>query len=163
MSETAAPFTVLLVDDDEAVLRGMTRLLRSLGYDVKAYQSALTFLKEHDPDIPGCLILDLAMPELDGLQLQAALAQSQVTRPIIFMSGTGDIPTSVRAMKAGAIDFLTKPASADQIVAAIERAAEADRRYRLGVAHSQAIEHLLEELTPREREVADLIAKGPRR
>ena len=103
-------FTVYLVDDDPGVLKSLSRLLRAKGYDVKPYSSPQVFLEEHDEAIPGCAILDVSMPDLDGLEIQDVLtAASGSHRPVVFVTGKGDIPTSVRAMKAGAIDFLTKP------------------------------------------------------
>ena len=102
-------FTIFLVDDDSRVLKALARLLRAKGYETQSYSSPQAFLADHDPDIPGCAVLDVAMPSLDGLELQQVLTKKGVHRPVIFITGRGDIPTSVRAMKAGAIDFLTKP------------------------------------------------------
>ena len=104
-------FTIFLVDDDAGVLKALGRLLRVKGYDVQPYTSPHAFLADHDASVPGCAVLDVAMPGLDGLGLQQALTAEGSSRPIIFLTGKGDIPTSVRAMKAGAVDFLTKPVS----------------------------------------------------
>ena len=101
--------TVFLVDDDPGVLRALTRLLRASGREVRAFASQQEFLGQHDPDAPGCLVLDVAMPERSGLELQRDLAASGAERAVVFITGHGDIPTSVQAMKAGAVDFLTKP------------------------------------------------------
>ena len=102
-------FTAFLVDDDPGVLKALSRIVRTAGYDSVCYSSPQDFLREHDPSTPGCVILDLTMPEFDGLELQQCLAEAGDELPIIFLSGQGDIPASVRAMKAGAIDFLVKP------------------------------------------------------
>ncbi len=132
------PFTVFLVDDDPSVLSALGRLLRAAGYDARTYQSSVAFLAEHDPEIPGCAILDVSMPDLDGLELQAALTSGSAARPIVFLTGAGDIPTSVRAMKAGAIDFLTKPVDRETLLGAVEQAvssgqgAATDARERCG-------------------------------
>jgi FixJ family two-component response regulator len=115
-------FTVLLVDDDPGVLKALSRLLRARGYEVQAFTSPQAFLAGHDASIPGCAVFDVSMPGLDGLQLQQALSAGGSQRPVIFLTGKGDIPTSVRAMKAGAIDFLTKPVNDDDLLAAIARA-----------------------------------------
>ena len=110
-------FTVYLVDDDPGVLKALSRLLRAKGYEVKPYSSPQLFLEEHDVAVPGCAVLDVSMPGLDGLELQRALTASAGShRPVVFITGKGDIPTSVRAMKAGAIDFLTKPVKDKDLV-----------------------------------------------
>jgi FixJ family two-component response regulator len=158
MSESG--FTVFLVDDDAAVLRALKRLLAAEGYEAVCFASPQAFLADHDSSVPGCAIVDLAMPELDGLALQDALTKDDASRPIIFLSGNGDIPTSVRAMKAGAIDFLTKPVQRETLLDAIVRAQEQDaaaRRWRLEM---QAINDRLEQLTPREREVLAYVVAG---
>ncbi|MEY9341620.1 response regulator transcription factor [Bradyrhizobium elkanii] len=115
-------FTVYLVDDDVGVLKALSRLLRAGGYEVKSYARPQEFLDQHDPAIPGCAVLDVAMPSLDGLELQQALTAGGSYRPIIFITGKGDVPTSVRAMKAGAVDFLTKPTKDTDLLEAIRRA-----------------------------------------
>jgi FixJ family two-component response regulator len=153
-------FTVFLVDDDEAVLRGITRLLQAIGYEVRSYSSPAAFLEDQHLETPGCAVLDLAMPGLDGLALQEALAERGIERPIVFLTGKGDIPTSVRAMKAGAVDFLTKPVDHEAILAAIERAAAQDAETRLRIADLSAIEARLARLTPREREVLSHVVAG---
>jgi FixJ family two-component response regulator len=152
--------TVFLVDDDPGVLKGMSRLLRARGYDVRSYASPQAFLADHDSAVPGCAVLDVAMPGLDGLALQQALTDSGVHRPVIFLTGKGDIPTSVRAMKAGAIDFLTKPVSSDVLLEAIARAEKTDAEARRHRAELAAIEAKLATLTPREREVLTHVAAG---
>jgi len=152
--------TVFLVDDDPGVLRALTRLLRAAGFDVRAFRSSREFLNAHDAATPGCIVLDLAMPGESGLDLQTALAAAGCHRPIVFISGHGDIPSSVRAMKAGAVDFLTKPVSQEHLLAAIRRALDRDRLVREAQAELQAIAERLSTLTPREREVLDHVVMG---
>lgn len=152
--------TVFLVDDDPSILRALTRLLRVGGHQVSAFRSPRDFLAQHDAAVPGCVVLDLAMPGLNGLELQAALAAAGSQRPIVFISGHGDVPSSVRAMKAGAVDFLTKPVSQENLLAAIQRAIECDRVMRQTRAELQAIDERLNRLTPREREVLQHVVAG---
>jgi FixJ family two-component response regulator len=152
--------TVFLVDDDLSILRALTRLLRVGGHQVSAFRSPRDFLAQHDAAVPGCVVLDLAMPGLNGLELQAALAATGSQRPIVFISGHGDVPSSVRAMKAGAVDFLTKPVSQENLLAAIQRAIECDRVMRQTRAELQAIDERLNRLTPREREVFQHVVAG---
>jgi FixJ family two-component response regulator len=157
---TGAPFTVFLVDDDPGVLKSLTRLLKALGYEVRAFSSPREFLAQHDPAVPGCAIFDVSMPGLDGLQLQAALNAGAVPRPVTFITGKGDIPTSVRAMQAGAVDFLTKPVNDEDLRAAIARAAERDATARRRQSELDAINARLATLTPREREVLTHVVGG---
>jgi len=152
--------TVFLVDDDPGVLRALTRLLRAAGRQVRAFGSSQDFLAAHDPAMPGCVVLDLSMPGLSGLELQTALEESGCRRPIIFVSGHGDIPSSVRAMKAGAVDFLTKPVCAEDLLAAVERAIRQDDLMRRSRAELQVIGERLNTLTPREREVLQHVVAG---
>jgi FixJ family two-component response regulator len=153
-------FTVFLVDDEPAVVKAMSRLLRAKGYDVRAYTSPQDFLANHDDAVPGCAIFDVSMPGLDGLELQEAMASGGGARPVIFMTGKGDIPTSVRAMRAGAIDFLTKPASDRDIFGALARAEQQDHAARQVRAEKAAIAAKIATLTPREREVLALVVAG---
>lgn len=153
-------FTVFLVDDEPAVVKAMSRLLRTRGYSVCAFTSSLDFLAHHDPAIPGCAILDVSMPDLDGLALQQAMTGEGFDRPVIFMTGKGDVPTSVRAMKAGAIDFLTKPVSDTEIFAAIARAERQDTHCRQTQSERTSIEEKIATLTPREREVLGHVVAG---
>ena len=152
--------TVFLVDDDPSILRALTRLLRAGGHAVSAFRSPRDFLAQHDAAVPGCIVLDLAMPGLNGLELQAALAAAGCQRPIVFLSGHGDVPSSVRAMKAGAVDFLTKPVGERDLLAAIGRAIESDRAMRRARAELLAIGERLSTLTPREREVLRHVVSG---
>jgi FixJ family two-component response regulator len=153
-------FTTYLVDDDPGVLKALARIVRTAGYDSRQYSSPRDFLREHDPSVPGCAILDLTMPELDGLQLQRCLADDSIDRPIIFLTGNGDIPSSVQAMKAGAIDFLTKPVRREQLLAAIARAEEKDTAARKIRDRRRSAESKLGRLTPREREVLGHVIAG---
>jgi FixJ family two-component response regulator len=117
-------FVVFLIDDDRGVLSALSRLFQAAGYQIKAYSSAEKFLDEHDPSIPGCIILDLWMPGLNGLETQQSLAHQAIERPIIFLTGQGNVDASVAAMKAGAVDFLLKPINQAELFDAVERAKE---------------------------------------
>jgi FixJ family two-component response regulator len=157
---TDAAATIFLVDDDEAVLRALGRLLATAGYEVRSYTSPVRFLAEHDPAAPGCAVLDLSMPDIDGLSIQAVLSKGSAMRPVIFLTGAGDIPTSVRAMKAGAVDFLTKPIQAGDLLAAVARAVALDRDGRRARSDIAEVAARLDTLTPREREVLALVVAG---
>jgi FixJ family two-component response regulator len=126
----ASEFVVFLVDDDPSVLRALSRLLQSAGYKIKAYSSPQTFLAEHDPSVPGCIVLDLVMPDLTGLDVQQALARQGIDRPIIFLTGHATIRESVLAMKSGAIDFLSKPVDQSNLLRAVKLAEERDSARR---------------------------------
>ncbi len=152
--------TVFLVDDDPGVLKALTRLLRVSGREVRAFASPQAFLSEHDPAAPGCLVLDVAMPLRSGLEVQQDLAASGVERAVVFISGQGDVPTSVRAMKAGAVDFLTKPFDDSQLLAAVQAAIERDDVMRRTRAERQAVERKLATLTSRERQVLEHLVAG---
>jgi FixJ family two-component response regulator len=154
-------FTVYLVDDDPGVLKALARLLRARGYEVKPYFSPQLFLEEHDVAAPGCAILDVSMPGLDGLQLQRALtAAGGSHRPVVFVTGKGDIPTSVRAMKAGAIDFLTKPVKDKDLFEAVSNAEALDAESRRLHSELESMQAKLRTLTPREREVLTHVVAG---
>lgn len=155
-----AGFTTFLVDDDPAVLKAITRLLNAAGYRTKSFSSPQEFLSAHDPSIPGCAIIDLVMSELDGLLLQQALIETGSERPIIFLSGKGDVSTSVRAMKAGAVDFLTKPVKREALFSAVVRAAKVDALSRQKRDESKSIGDRLSALTHREREVLEYVIAG---
>ena len=157
---TDGTFTVFLVDDDPGVLKAVSRLLRGRGYHVKPYASPREFLAHHDAAVSGCAVLDVSMPDLDGLALQQALAAGEAQRPVIFITGKGDIPTSVRAMKAGAVDFLTKPVRDEVLVEAIARAEKQDAEARKRHAELAAIRAKIATLTPREREVLGHVVAG---
>lgn len=153
-------FTIFLVDDDPGVLQGLTWLLEAAGYSTKAYSSAKAFLDEHDDSMPGCVVLDLAMPELNGLKVQDALVRRRITRPIIFLTGEATVPESVQAIKAGAMDFLTKPIQKFELLRSIEAAKAHDREQRRVEAERNAILQRMAKLTAREREVLDYVTKG---
>ncbi len=152
--------TVVLVDDDASVLRGLRRLLASSGLDVVTYNSPEQFLASHDLDSCGCLILDIEMPGLDGMELQRVLVDRGCLLPIIFLTGHGSIATTVQAMKRGAADFLTKPADEKDLLAAVAKAFDRNRALRAARAESNEIEQRLGTLTPREREVLAHIVSG---
>jgi len=152
--------TVFMVDDDPDVLRGLARVLCSARLDVVAFNSPHEFLEQHDPHAPGCLVLDVAMPGLNGLELQEALKDKGSTIPIIFLTGHGDIPMSVRAMKSGALDFLTKPVHDEDLLSAVNAAFEKDRIERRSRAEIDDIKQRLATLTPREREVLTHVVTG---
>ena len=154
------PPTVFVVDDDAAVLKSLSRLLRSAGLAVATFSSPRQFLDRHDPDTPGCLVLDVAMPGLNGLELQQALIASGHELPIIFLTGHGDIPMTVQAMKRGAVDFLTKPVNDENLLKAIRVAIEKDRLQRQARANVTEIQQRLATLTPREREVLQHVISG---
>jgi FixJ family two-component response regulator len=123
----SSPPTVFVVDDDPGVLKSLSRLLRSEGLTVDAYSSPREFLKRHDPGSTGCLILDVAMPEMNGLELQQVLIDSGHERPIVFLTGHGDTPTSIAAIQNGAFDFLSKPVNDEDLLRAVRAAIEKDR------------------------------------
>jgi len=155
-----AGFTTYLVDDDPGVLRSITRLLKAAGYRTKSFSSPQKFLSSHDPSIPGCAIIDLVMSELDGLNVQQALLEAGSDRPIIFLTGKADVSSSVRAMKAGAVDFLTKPVKREALFSALLQAAEADAVSRRKRNESKSIDARLATLTHREREVLEHVIAG---
>lgn len=152
--------TVFLVDDDPRVLKALARLLTSDGWITQTYRSAREFLAEHDATAPGCLILDLLMPDMTGLDLQQELARLGERRPIIFLSGRADVPSSVTAMKLGAVDFLTKPVDAKSLLEVVRRAAERDVRQRAQADRVHGVAVRLATLTVREREVLDGVVSG---
>jgi len=152
--------TVFIVDDDPGVLKALSRMVRARGYDVRSFTSPHGFLADHDAKVPGCAVLDVSMPGLDGFELQRALAADGALRPIIFLTGKGDIPMSVRAMREGAIDFLTKPVSDEDLLAAIGRAVKQDAESRQISANLALIQAKIATLTPRERQVLTHVIAG---
>jgi FixJ family two-component response regulator len=159
MTASSTP-TVFVIDDYAPVRNSISRLLTAAGFVVAAFGSAKEFLAQYDPDILACLILDLAMPEIDGLQLQELLAKAGSLLPIVFLTGHGTIPQSVQAMKLGASDFLTKPVNDENLLAAVWLAIEKDRRRRQEQAELAEIQARLETLTPRERDVLEYVIDG---
>ena len=151
---------VYLVDDEPSVLRGMVRLLTAAGLRAMAFGSAESFLEAYDPAVIGCLVLDIAMPGVDGLELQEALASRGEILPVIFLTGHADVPTSVRAMKRGAADFLTKPVNDVDLLAAIDAALRKHVTLQSTRAEQTEIERRLTRLTRREREVLAHVVSG---
>jgi FixJ family two-component response regulator len=158
MSDAAA--IVLIVDDDAAVRRSTERLVRSAGFAARTFGSAAEFLDAPPPDGPACLVLDVRLPGLSGLELQRELMRSGVRVPIIFVTGHGDIPMTVRAMKAGAAEFLTKPYRRADLLAAIRAAVARDLEAGTERLEAEALRRRHDGLTPREREVMALIVAG---
>ena len=152
--------TIRIVDDEASVRKGLSRLLRSAGWRAADYATSEAFMKSHDPAIPGCLILDVAMPGVDGLELQQRLIDKGCNLPIVFLTGHGDIAMSVQAMRAGALNFLTKPVDEEALLGAVTEAVERDRSARRAQAGLAALREHLAMLTPREREVLDHVVAG---
>jgi FixJ family two-component response regulator len=151
---------IFLVDDDAGIRKALVRLLSSAGHAVEAFASPREFLARERYEGPGCLVLDLRMPEMTGLELQEVMERAGQTNPVVFVSGHGDIPSSVKAMRGGAIDFLTKPVQKRELLHAIERALARDAAARTERAERDAARARLARLTPRERQVCDLVAAG---
>jgi len=158
MNESDA--TVFVVDDDRSVREGLVDMIESLGMQAKAFTSAQQFLQHKRPDTPACLVLDVRLPGLSGLDLQRQLGQSGQPIPIIFITGHGDIPMSVRAMKEGAVEFLTKPFRDQELLDAIHQALKKDRAAREQRAKAADLRRRYDSLTPREREVMQLVIAG---
>ncbi len=152
--------TVFVVDDYAPGRRSISRLLQAAGFAVTAFASAKEFLAQYDAEAPGCLVLDLAMPAVSGLELQGILADRGSLLPIIFLTAYGDIPKSVQAMKLGASDFLTKPVNDEDLLAAVRAAIEKHRALRRERAELSEIRGRLATLTPREREVLEYVVAG---
>jgi RNA polymerase sigma factor (sigma-70 family) len=152
--------TVYLIDDEPAIRKALARLLRIAGWRVEAFGSCEEFLHGHDQQAPGCIVLDVMLPGLSGEELQRLLADSGNPLPIIFITGQGDIPMCARAIKAGAVEFLTKPVDADELFRAVNEAVERDRENRRSLADVAAIKQCLAMLTPREREVLVHVVAG---
>ncbi len=151
---------VFVVDDDSSVRDSLRRLITSVGFNVEVFPTAQAFLKARRPDGPGCLVLDVRLPGLSGLDLQRELADTDAALPIIFLTGHGDIPMSVRAMKAGAIEFLTKPFREQDLLDAIRAAIERDRAMRIERQERAELRGRYTSLTPRERDVLTRIVAG---
>lgn len=155
----AAP-CVRVIDDDEAVRTALARMLRAAGFCVCTYASAQAFLESDPHEVPGCLVLDLALPGQSGLELQEVLVKAAWPLPVVFLSGRGDVPSSVRAMKAGAVDFLVKPPDAGVLVAVVQVALERGRMARAAREEHASVARRLSGLTPREREVLYRLVQG---
>jgi two-component system, LuxR family, response regulator FixJ len=148
------------VDDDTSMLRALSRLLTAAGYVVQSFSFATEFLAQHRSENRGCVVADMRMPVISGLELQSALMRSSNPLPVIFLTGHGDIPTSVHAMKGGAEDFLTKPVQKEKLLAAVQRALAHDAAAFEQHAHQRKLQRHFEMLTPREREVLAQITAG---
>jgi FixJ family two-component response regulator len=151
---------VFVIDDDRMIREGLQSLIKSVGLRVEIFASAQDFLVAKRPDTPACLILDVRMPGLNGLELQRKLSEANVHIPIIFITGHGDIPMSVRAMKEGAQEFLTKPVRGQDLLDAVQKAIASDRVLRKERAELSEIRARFDSLTPREKEVLDLVVAG---
>jgi FixJ family two-component response regulator len=151
---------VFVVEDDEAMRRALSNLFQSVGLEVQMFGSASEMLQSKLPDVASCLVLDIRLPGLSGLDFQAELAKANILIPIIFMTGHGDIPMSVRAMKGGAIDFLTKPFREQDMLDAVTVAIEGDRKRREAAKILAGLQTHFETLTPREREILALVSSG---
>jgi FixJ family two-component response regulator len=157
---TAAEAVVYVIDDDESVRAALRNLLESVGLRAETYSSGPEFLKAQRADIPSCLILDVRLPGISGLDFQRELGIANVEIPIIFITGHGDIPMTVQAMKAGAVDFLTKPFRHQELLDAIHKAVDYDRERRRQRSEVIQLRERYEGLTPREREVLGLVVRG---
>lgn len=151
---------VFVVDDESAVAVSIKRLLHSVGLEARHFASASEFLRAKRPDAPGCLILDVRLPDLSGLDLQQEMARANVDLPVIFITGHADIRMTVRAMKAGAVEFLTKPFREQELLEAVQRAINRHRQTRDQRASMRVLQSRYELLTPRQREVFPLVASG---
>lgn len=151
---------VHIIDDDESLREGLSSLFRSVGLNVCAYESGPAFLEKIDPLVPGCIVLDVRMPGLSGLDFQDRLMELDIGLPVILMTGHGDIPMSVRAMKAGAIDFLTKPFRDQDMLDAVAAAIERDVVVRQTTLRASSLKSLFEKLSPRERQVMQMVTAG---
>jgi len=151
---------IYVVDDDPSLRKALERLLRSAGHDARIFASALEFLNFSHPDAPGCLILDIKMSKLGGLELQQLLAEKGISFPIVFITGHGTVPASVKAFKAGAMDFLQKPFKDSELLDAVARGIETHRRLRQAQHEMRELQARLNTLTPREREVFRLVPSG---
>lgn len=152
--------TVFIVDDDRGVLDSLKFLMRSVGLHAETYQSAREFLEAFDTKLPGCLVLDVRMPEMSGLELQERLSAMGSTLPIIFITAHGDIPMAVQAVKDGALDFVQKPFRDQDLIDKIQGALQQDAQIRRQVAERSEITERIDSLTPRELEVMQLVVEG---
>ena len=154
------PATVFVVDDDDAVRTSLRLLLKSVGLPVETFASAQEFLDSFDAERAGCLVLDIRMPGMSGLELQQRLNEIHAIVPIVFITGHGDVPMAVEAMQHGAVDFIQKPFRDQDLIDRINQALEKDRDNRAGLKERDAIRRRMQQLTPREREVLDLVTQG---
>jgi RNA polymerase sigma factor (sigma-70 family) len=159
---TDEPPVVFVIDDDASVREGVGDLLRSVGLTVESFGSAREFLQSKRPDAPGCIVLDVSLPGASGLEFQRTLTESNIHLPVIFISGHGDIPMSVRAIKSGAVEFLTKPLKEQELLDAIQAGVERDRARRREAKLVAELQQRFESLTAREREILTLVITGLR-
>ena len=157
---TPVEATVFVVDDDTSVRTALKRLIKSLGFKVETFDSAQAFLKHGPHDGPACLVLDVRMPGLSGIELQEQLTRAGLGMPIIFVTGHGNIPMSVKAMKAGAVDFIEKPFEDQKLIDAINLAIKKNERFRMELAEIKDLQRRVDSLTPREHEVFILVVSG---
>ena len=161
MSDTAlAKATVFVVDDDQAMRNSLKWLIESVGVAVESFSSADAFLAAYEPGRPGCLVLDVRMPGMSGLELQEHLSSQNIRVPAVIITGHGDVPMAVRAMKAGAIDFIEKPFNDEALLDAIRRALAFEAQQRTEQYEHREIEARIDHLTPREREVMEMVTEG---
>jgi FixJ family two-component response regulator len=158
--ETVTDAIVYVVDDDASVRKAMTRMFKSLGLEVAAFGAAREFLDYERRDVPGCLLLDVQMPGQTGIELQEELAAHRVDLPIVFMTGHGDIPMTVKAMRSGAVDFLTKPVDEQQLIDTVRQAIQRHARERLESADLREFRQRVDSLSKREHEVMNLVIGG---
>jgi RNA polymerase sigma factor (sigma-70 family) len=151
---------VYVVDDDASVRRSLMNLLRSVGFDVEGFAAPHDYLESAQADAPGCLVLDVRLPGMSGLDLQREIAKTRAPRPIVFITGHGDIPMAVQAIKGGAVEFLTKPFREQDLLDAIRRAIDLDRHMRRARADLSDLLRRFESLSPREREVLERVVAG---
>ena len=151
---------VFVIDDDEDLRDGLSNLMRSVGLQVRAFASAMDFLKSSLPDTPSCLVLDVRLPGVSGLDFQSELIRKNIGMPIVFMSAHGDIPMTVRAMKAGAVEFLPKPFHDQSMLDAVHSALEKDRQRRKGIGDTSQLRSRFDSLTSREQEIFAYVASG---
>lgn len=151
---------VHIVDDDDSVREALSRVLRYAGFDARGYASAVEFLVAEREDVPSCVVLDVGLPGMSGVELQAAIGRRESTPPIVFLTGRGDVDTSVRAMKAGAVDFLTKPVDTKALLAAVDAALARDAQQRRRREEIRDVRERFDRLTSREREVFTEVVRG---
>ena len=156
----SADAIVFVVDDDPLVRNSVEDLLSAAGLAVQTFGSTGEFMKARRPDVPACLVLDVQLPDRSGIDLQRELAQARIAIPIVFVTGHGDIPMSVHAIKAGALEFLTKPFRGAELLSAVQQALQRDRAARIGRADTEDLRRRFESLTAREREVLHLVTAG---
>jgi FixJ family two-component response regulator len=159
-AQSDAESVVFIIDDDESLRVALKRLFQTVGLPAEVFESAQDFLQSRLPDVPSCLVLDVRLPGVSGLDFQAELGNAHIHIPIVFITGHGDIPMSVRAMKAGAVEFLTKPLREQDLLDAVRVAIDRDRTRREQQVNTSDLRKRFESLTPREREVMAFVAAG---